>query len=311
MSVGVISNPRSRRNRKNPELARELTYVLGERGEMHEPEDLDALQRAAERFRERDIDLLCVNGGDGTLHRAVTAMARVYGDASLPRFALLRGGTMNTIAGGLGIHGTPGDILDRVVTAYHAGEPLGQDSRWAMCVDGERYGFLFGTGLQARFLEEYYRGGEPTPLKAAWVLARAIASAAVQGPMIKRMFGSVRQDVFVDGERWPRDEWISVAAGTVDDIGLGFRPYYAAPHHPGHLHAVGFACRPWHVIRELPRIRAARPTRSPDILDDVCTELVLRGAEPIDYMMDGDFHRGGRELTVRVGPRVDFVVPRS
>ena len=28
--VGVISNPRARRNRKNPRLARELTYVLGD-----------------------------------------------------------------------------------------------------------------------------------------------------------------------------------------------------------------------------------------------------------------------------------------
>jgi len=307
--IGVISNPRSRRNRKNPRLARELTYVLGERGEMHEPEDLEALQAAAEHFRERAIDVLCVNGGDGTLHRAVTALVRAYGEQPLPRIALLRGGTMNTIANGVGVRGKPGEILDYVVTHYHAGAPMPHVSRWTMRVDGGEYGFLFGTGLQAHFLEEYYRGGEPSPAKAAWVLLRAVGSALVQGDLVKRLFRDQPMQVHVDGTLWPRESWMSVAAGTVDDIGLGFRPYYKAPHNPEHVHAVGFACSALTVVLELPRIYRAQPTRSPDILDDVCQRLVLSSPEPIGYMIDGDFHQGDRELVVSIGPRVDFVVP--
>lgn len=307
--IGVISNPRSRRNRRNPRLARELTYVLGERGELHEPEDLDALGLAAERFRDHEIDVLCVNGGDGTVHRAVTAMARAYGDRPLPRIALLRGGTMNTIASGLGIRGRAGEVLDDVVTRYHAGAPMPTASRWTMEVDGAEFGFLFGTGLLATFLEAYYEGHEPTPMKAAWLLARAVGSVLVRGPFARRLFQPHRCEVVVDGATWPRQRWMAVAAGTVDDIGLGFRPFFRAPRHPGRAHLVGFACRPFDVVRELPRFWRAQPTRSPDILEDVCTEVVLRADGPIGYMIDGDFHRAGHELVVRIGPRVDFVLP--
>ena len=54
--IGVISNPRARRNRKNPALARELTYVLGERGELHEPADLEAVLAVDAAARERAVD---------------------------------------------------------------------------------------------------------------------------------------------------------------------------------------------------------------------------------------------------------------
>ena len=189
--------------------------------------------------------------------------------------------------------------------------PMPTVSRWTMRIDDHRYGFLFGTGLQAAFLEEYYAGSEPSPAKAAWVLIRAIFSAMVQGPLVKKLFAEQPMDAIVDGTRWPRDAWMSVAAGTVDDIGLGFRPYYKAPTHPGNLHAVGFACSGFTVVRELPRIWRAQPTRSPDILDDVAKELILRSPLPIGYMIDGDFHRGGQEVVVRVGPRVDFVATRA
>ena len=78
-SIGVVTNPRSR-GRHTPGA---LAYVLGERGELVAPGDLDALAAHARRFRDRGITTLCVDGGDGTLHRVLTAIARVYGDAPL------------------------------------------------------------------------------------------------------------------------------------------------------------------------------------------------------------------------------------
>jgi diacylglycerol kinase family enzyme len=310
--IGVVSNPRAGSHRRNRRIAKELTYVLGEKGEIHEPKDFDALEAAAERFHERDIDILCVNGGDGTLHRAITAMVRAYGERRLPRVALLRAGTMNTIANSLGVRRKASEFLEYVVDRYHAGAPMPQVSGWAMDIDdGAQYGFLFGTGAVSTFLEAYYEGSEPTPFKAAWLVVRAILSAIVRGRLVRRLFTPVRCEMVVDGSRWPRDEWITLAAGTVDGIGLGFRPFFEAPRHPGHIHALGFACSPWQVIREIPRFYRGQRTRSEDILDGVCTEFTIRAAEPIGYMVDGDFHRGGREVTVRAGPQVDFILPNT
>lgn len=307
--IGVVTNPRSRKNRKNPRLARQLAYILGERHELAAPADLAALDETAIAFRERGIDILCINGGDGTLHQVLSSMARVYGDAPLPRVAILRGGTMNTIAKGMGIYGTPGDLLDYVVERYHADAPMATTRRWLLRVDGRHCGFLFGTGVMARYLEAYYAGSEPTPLKAGWVLARAVGSALVGGPFARSLMEPEPLEVSVDGQVWPKEAYVSVGAGTANDVGLGFRPFQAALTHPGRLAAVGIACGPYALVRALGRYWLGRPANDPGIVEDVAERLVIRGRGPVKYMLDGDFYVGGEELVLEVGPGIDFIVP--
>jgi diacylglycerol kinase family enzyme len=182
--------------------------------------------------------------------------------------------------------------------------------RWLLEVDGH-YGFLFGNGVIARFLELYYEGtNEPTPAKAVWVLVRGILSALVNGPYVQRLLAPYAGTVEVDGRVWPGDRWMMIGAGTADDIGIGFRPFWKALRHPGRMHVVGTSSlRPMTLVRELPRIRLARQVEGDGFVDDVAQQVVLRADAPIGYMIDGDFYRGGQVLTVRIGPQVDFVVP--
>lgn len=308
--IGVVTNPRSSKNRRNPALAKRLGYILGERDVAAAPADLDGLAATVARFREREVDVVCINGGDGTVHTVVTALARAWEpERPLPRIALLRGGTMNTQAHGLGIKGSPEALLGRVVDAYHSGEPLPVARRSLLCVDGEQYGFIFGNGLIAQFLEPYYEGRDPSPLKAAWLLARAVASALWQGPFIRRIMRPWRGVVTMDGRVFPEAEYLTVTAGTIDDIGLGFRPFYECLRHPEHMHAHGFRGSAWALSRQLPRIYRAQPMTTDEVDSGVCRELVLRSAAPIAYMLDGDFHQGGEEVRVRTDRAVEFVLP--
>jgi diacylglycerol kinase family enzyme len=285
--------------------------MLGSRGQLAQPKDRVELVETARRFRENGIDVLAINGGDGTAHVVLTAFALAYGDAPLPPVALLRGGTMNTVASGIGVRGTPAELLGALVARYHSGEPFGWVERNLLKVNAEepQYGFLFGNGLISNFLDAYYEGAEPSPTKAAWILARAIWSAMVGGDLIQRLMRPVELEVEVDGVTWPAAPYLCVGAGTVDDIGLRFRPFYEAPRHPGHIHAVGFACTTMDLIRDLGRIRMARATRSPAIHSAVTTRLRMTGSAPIPYMIDGDFHTGAATLEVEVGPRVRLLVP--
>ena len=308
--IGVITNPRSRRNRKNPQIATRLAYILGEKGDLQQPADLDALAKTALEFRKRDIDILCINGGDGTIHSALTAMARAYGDKPLPKVALLRAGTMNTIAHGLKIGGRPGDVLEYVVSRYHTERPMATSRRWLLRIDDNQYGFLFGVGIIATYLEAYYEGSEPSPMKAAWILVRAAASALVGGSFIRRLLSPFRGRSVVNQREWTAEEFVAIGVGTVDDIGLGFRPFFRSISHPGQMHVVGFIESPIGVVRSLHRMFFAKPYTDPRVLDDVATELVLRAAEPIGYMIDGDFHRGGQTVTLSIGPHVDFIRPQ-
>ncbi len=309
--IAVVTNPRSRQNRRYPAMAGQLAYILGERGQLAQPMDRAELVDAARRFRDRGVDILAINGGDGTAHVVLSAFMKAYGGAPLPPIALLRGGTMNTVASGVGIRGDPATLLGSLVARYHSGEPIAEVERNLLCVPGEepQYGFLFGNGLISNFLEVYYEGAEPSPRKAAWILAKAVWSALTGGPLLARLMRPVELEIEADGDVWPRGSFLSVGAGTVDDIGLRFRPFHLAPVHPEHVHAVAFGCTPGELVKELGRIWLARPTQCPSIRSVVARRVVMRGNAPVPYMIDGDFHQGESTLTVEVGPRVRLLSP--
>ncbi|MBT3220350.1 MAG: hypothetical protein HN348_14790 [Proteobacteria bacterium] len=306
--IGIITNPKARRNLRNPAIAQQLAEILGDCGSVCAPEDFDNLHLLTREFCERDIDVLCINGGDGTIHAAMTTMVRAYGDKPLPPVALLCGGTMNTIAKGIGIQGKPLPILEEVVSTYKQKVDFVTRPRWLMKVDGNRYGFMLGTGVFANYLEQYYEGTPSVPW-AMWVLARGVLSAFVGGIHIRRMMRRHHGVARADDETWPRTEWAAVAAGTVDQVGLGFSPFYECLENPGKMHAVGLGSRPVQLVMELiPAIRH-QPLQHPDNFSKVCVSLTLTANEQVTYMLDGDFYRGKNTLTVEIGPRVDFIQP--
>lgn len=274
---------------------------------MLEPTTPEALRDAVARCLDEGVRVLAVNGGDGSSHVLLTAWLRATGEGvPLPDVQLLRGGTMNTVASGVGVRGRPERLLAELVAGVREGRPRTAAPRTLLRVSGEepQYGFLFGNGLISNFLEAYYEGAEPSPAKAAWLLTRAVASACVGGALIRRLMRPVRCEVEAGGETWESRDWLAITAGTVDDIGLRFRPFFEAPAHPGHLHALGLGCGPMGVVVSLPRIRFARPLVAPGIRSAVVPRLRIRGVEAQAFMVDGDFHRGGQSLEVGAGPEV-------
>ncbi len=319
--IGVVINPKSRRNLRDPGAASRLARQLGDHGVVRQAHSIDELYRIAEDFRRDRIDVLAISGGDGTNHVTLTGFIDVYKGASMPQVALLRGGTMNTVANSVGVrHGKPEGLLGRLMRDYaqRASWPMENVERHVMRVaqDGgagkAHYGFLFGTGVVAGFLAEYYAGGEPTPLVAAQTLFRGIGSALVRGEMIRRMAKPFRGTVTLDdGTRWDERDYLAIAAGTIAHIGLNFRPFHRYDEQPGTFHVLGIHTSPVGFVQELPRIHRQLPMRPGKTYDALSTSMVVRGAEDdIKYMIDGDLHEGRGALRVSVGPRVRLVVLR-
>ena len=281
---------------------------------------IDELYRIAEDFRREDIDVLAISGGDGTNHVTLTGFIDVYGGATMPQVALLRGGTMNTVANSVGVRrGKPEGLLGRLLRDYaqRASAPLENVERRVMRIaplaDGKaQYGFLFGTGVVAGFLAEYYRGGEATPLVAAKTLARGIGSAFIRGDTIRRMARPFRGSVDLnDGTSWQERDYLAVAAGTIANIGLNFRPFHRYDQRPDAFHMLGIHTSPVGFVRELPRIHRAQPMRSGKTYEAVVEHAVVRSADELTgYMIDGDLHETRGPLEVTIGPRVKLVILR-
>lgn len=311
--IGVVLNPRSSKNQRDPAAAARLARTLGDHGVVRLARSIDELYRIAEDFRRLEIDVLGISGGDGTNHVTLTGFIDVWGSASLPQIALLRGGTMNTVANSVGVRqGRPEGLLARLIRDYAArsSRPLANVERHVMRI-GHDYGFLFGTGAVRGFVAEYYRGGEPSPVVAARTLLRGIGSAMIGGEMVRRMCAPFRGSVVFDGDTaWEERDYLSIAAGTIDQIGLNFRPFRRFGERPATFHMLGIHTTPFGLICDLPRIWRAEPMRPGKVHEALAAHAVVRSASgTVEYMIDGDLHESPRpELELGIGPRVRILV---
>lgn len=316
--IGVVYNPRSGHNLRNPRAARRLAKTLGDHGIVREAGSIDQLYRVAEDFRRLDIDVLGISGGDGTNGVTITGFLDVYGGGALPQIAFLRGGTMNTVANAVGVRrGRPHSLLDRLIRAYaaNASRPLRDAPRHVMRIGaasgGEhKYGFLFGTGVVHGFLAEYYRGGQPNPVVAAKTLLRGVGSTMIRGETIRRMAAPFRGSVELeDGTRWEERDYLAIAGGTIDQIGLNFRPFHRWDERPESFHLLGIHTSPFGFVTQLPRIWRAAPMRPGHAYEATPRRVIVRSVTPeTAYMIDGDLHSCRGPLAVEVGPKVRIVV---
>jgi diacylglycerol kinase family enzyme len=305
--IGVVTNPRSKANKRDPAGMYRLGYLLGSKGEAAATKSLDDLVRVAEEFKAAGIDVLGINGGDGTIHVTVTTFIKVYGDAPLPKIAILRGGTLNTIAVGLGIKGTPNEILYEVIDRYHQGLPLPTVDRPVMQIN-DKYGFIFGNGLIANFLEAYYATGRPSPATGAWLLARTVASALWRGPFVRRVFRRLHAHVTVDGEAWARTDFATITCATVPELGLGFAPYYRCWESTEAFPVLGIHAAPVGLALSLPRIYRSKPMRRDRAISAMARQLTIVTDEEVPYTIDGDLHRGKGEMVIKTGPVLKLIV---
>ena len=306
--IGVITNPRSKVNKRDPSQMRQLGYLLGSRGSAEATRSLDDLYRAAEEFKAADIDILGINGGDGTIHVTLTAFLQVYGEHPLPKVALLRGGTLNTIANGLRILGDSQRLLYEVIDRYHQGEDFPTREQAILQV-GDRYGFIFGNGMVANFLDAYYGTGRPSPTQGALLLLRAVGSALVRGKLIRRLFKRFVGQITVDGEIWSRRDFTTLIGSTVPEIGLGFKAFHRCYEKPGHFALVGIHCGPLGIILDLPRIHRGKGLRRDRAISVVAREIKIESEEPWHYTIDGDLYRDATTLTIKTGPTLRVLLP--
>jgi diacylglycerol kinase family enzyme len=315
--LGVISNPKSRMNRRRPGVVGALDRLirpLGDGAIARSTADPDAIEAVAREFLERGIDILALNGGDGTNHVTLTEFLKVWGDEPLPKLLLLRGGTMNTVARGMGVvRGRPTTLLLRAVQALQEGREIPSREFDLLRIEAgqgpPQYGFIFGNGLIARFLDAYYGYRDPSPWVGFKVLCRAVGAALTRGPAYDRFFGRMSATVTIDGKPWSRTDWLAVTAATVPEIGLGFAPWHRSGERPGSFHSVGFGCGPLGIVAALPTVRLGLAPSNPKILDVVGSRLELRCETPQGFIVDGDYHPPVKAVNLASGPRVTVLRP--
>ena len=148
-SVGVIYNPRSHGNQ-----GADFDCSISPQVHIAKPGDRSQLPEALAEFAERGIDLLVINGGDGTVRDVLTCGAAIFGD-DWPAIAVLPKGKTNALTVDLGV---PGDwTIQNAIDA-----------------------FKVGTRVHRRPMEITTRGGNPESRVLGFILGAGAFTTATQ-----------------------------------------------------------------------------------------------------------------------------------
>ncbi len=306
MNLGVISNPKSRKNRKNKKIIKKLKAIVGKDGKVFQTNTLDDIYKVAEIFKARKIEVLGINGGDGTIHVTLSIFIKVYEDQELPKIAILRGGTMNTIANSIKSQkGTPKEILRNIIEKYNSDTPFTETQRNILKVNND-YGFIFGNGIIYNFLEIYYKSKDPSPL----IAAKTLVGSALKSFVNKRssLFKKIRIEIETDDIKWVNNKFLAVAALGVREMGLGFAPGARIKDDPNKFYIFAFSNGPMALLRSLPKLWLGYSFSGGVAQEKITSKVVLRSEKPMPYTIDGEMHSPYKEITITKGPRITFII---
>lgn len=197
------------------------------------PEALASLAR-------QDIELLAVNGGDGTLQYTLTQMLTTDDFPNIPMVAPLRGGRTNMTAMDMGAHRSPIKGLKTLLDNIRAGRledhlvdrPL---LRVETLRDREtHYGFFFGAGMIHRAIDlthSLFPNGKSRGSLGAGMVTAGLIMRAIAG----RLDGVLTPDkaqIMLDGEFIDGGEFTLLIASSLQRLFLKIDPFWGGEKAP-------------------------------------------------------------------------------
>lgn len=230
---------------------------------------------------EQGADLVFVWGGDGTVQRCLDVLAG--SDATM---AVLPAGTANLFGTNLG---APKDLEAAVRIGLH-GPRRTLD---VGVVNGERFGVMAGTGLDALMIQDADSGLKETLGRAAYLWSGA--------KNIHRE--PVKTTVRVDGHRWFKGDATCVLVGNVGSVIGGFSAFRDARPDDGRLDVgVVTAEGLWQWTRTMGRAAFGDASDSPFVHTTTAGTIAVRLDHKMPYELDGSDRPKTKRLDVEVEP---------
>jgi diacylglycerol kinase (ATP) len=311
VAVLVFVNPGSRANRKDPGCAARFAKILGDCGRVAAPASLELLAEESRRAATESPSLIGIHGGDGTLHRTLSALVAAYGTRPLPPLAILPGGTMNVVASSLGIRVKPETLLAELTANQRTGSATATLHRRCLRV-GNNYGFIFGNGLITNFLEEYYARGSYGTWRALWIIFRTLLSLLTRDRYAQRIFRRFRGRVLIDGTLLGRTDLTGIGAGTVSEVGFRLQLNHRANDDPQRMGGLAIHGGPLSLLLDVLNVRRGRGLSPKRAMSFVADRLCIEPDAPeTPYTLDGDLYSARGPITVEVGPALEIVKPQG
>jgi diacylglycerol kinase family enzyme len=309
--VDLVLNSRARRLGPGSAERRRLVAEADRGGaHVHDPADHEALSKLALTIAERGTDGVVFAGGDGSFMRGLSALTRAFGDVPLPPVGLAFAGTVGTVARNLGLRrrGTGVRVLRAACRGATVQTPCPtlriRDDRGSDAV-----GFIFGTGLVARFFDVYHAARRPGLATAAGIASRVFVGSFFASRLSQKILTPTECTVTVDGAPRPGSAWSVVVASVLRDVGLHFRVTYRAGDDSERFHVVGSGLPPRRLGPQVTRVLVGRPLVGEPRIDDLARSMRLEFTDASGaYVVDGDVMTA-RAVVVEPGPVLRLITP--
>lgn len=264
--VGLISNPRSQRNKRQMPALRAAAAAQPEL--LHvEIDSVHTIHEVLHEFARRDVGLIVVSGGDGTIQKVVTDMLNSGEVVPSTPLALLPSGMTNLIAADVGMSGDPARSLARLCRHVAANDLDGERlvrsvlSLWRTPTEAPIHGLFLGTAA-------FYHGImlARRRVHSLGVKHQLAAAMAIGLGLLRLLFGKKGTDDLRRGERMtvavdqrnglPHD-YLLFLATTLERLFLGVMPFWGDG--AGHLRYTSIAYPPEHLWRAVLPVVRGRP----------------------------------------------------
>ena len=316
MRIALLNNLRA--GRSGSRVSRILEYLVQHPEVIHiETDRAGVVPEAIASIAEQKVDLLIVNGGDGTLQHALTEILTNMDFESLPMIAPLCGGRTNMTALDFGCTRNPLKGLATLVESARAGTIHERVvDRPVLRVEFDRgrrleYGMFFGAGVIHRAISLTHRvfptGNSQGAFGAGIVTAALLARAA-----FSEKEGIIRPDkiqALVDGNAVPHGEFTLLMASSLQHLFLKLNPFWGEGR--GGVRFTSIASSAKHLARSSPGIVRGRPR--PDVNPQ--TGYTSVNAEKValrfdcGFTVDGEIFPGQIDeyAEIRADRRITFV----
>lgn len=235
MRIGLLSNLRA--GRSHVQVRRLLDHLTAHPDVAHvETDAAGAVPDALAELAHRDVELLVVNGGDGTLQYALSAiLGEGAFEGRVPWIAPLRGGRTNMNALDLGAQRDPVRGLAALIDAVRDGriEERAAERRVLRVEYGSRrktaYGMFFGAGTIHRAIELVHRvfpQGRAQGVFGAAVTTGALLARAALLDDKRGVLVPDKLQILLDGVPVRGGEFSLAMATTLGRLFAGIRPFW-------------------------------------------------------------------------------------
>ncbi|MBW1896139.1 MAG: hypothetical protein JRI47_03690 [Deltaproteobacteria bacterium] len=315
LNVGVLSNPLSGGNRKGMGAIRKVVadHAHVVHYEVRTPADvLSALTDSA----RKGLEIIAVNGGDGTIQAVLTALFHQKPFVTLPVMAILRSGTTSMTAGDVGLKGSALTGLRKLISwSKNKNRRTVILKRPVLSVQAPGQeplcGMFFGAVGICQGIRFFH----------AKVNSLGLRGELIPGLIIARfLLGAIRRrgqhvtpssiGIAMNGNPPERRECLALMVSTLERLFLGMRPFWGTEKGPLHFSAV--SSNPQHFLEVVPSVLRGKPGRLATAKNGYLSHNVdeLQLTLESDFALDGELYmpeRGQGPVVLRSVGQASFL----